>query len=499
MRYTKRHGTCAIHLGSARNKGLTVATLQGDRMLLLVDGNEANCRFVASMASRGGWRTLLAGECEQAVAALGTHDGLLVDAVLIDNMVAGVDIAPIISAMRDWRPSLPVIFLSEPARRGESLAALRAGATDFLDKPLTAERLHQALDLALSPRYPHELRPLSEKFTAPLAVEEIVGSTPAFRTALAIAAKAARARVPVLIEGEHGTGKALVAHAIHHAGLRARSAYITVDCGHHSDAMLAPLLMGHERGAFPGAFERRVGEIVKADGGTLVLDRIERLPLDAQAMLAEVLETGRVTPIGGHHSTQVDVRFIACASQPLRQRARDGLFREDLLARLSVAEVALPPLRERRVDISALARHLTARIGALPGMGNLSLAPSLLDAFASWNWPGNVRQLGDALIRAACSAQGPQLALEDFPGLAAERARAPEDIGISNAMPGDGIGVTLYRADGNLRPLQDIEADVIRLAIGHYRGRMSEVARRLGIGRSTLYRKLADLGIDTAA
>jgi DNA-binding NtrC family response regulator len=304
--------------------------------------------------------------------------------------------------------------------------------------------------------------------------------------------------VPVLIEGEPGTGKAVVAAAIHHAGLRPRAPLIQVDCGHHSDAMIGPLLFGHERGAFPGAFERRVGEIVKADGGTLILDRIERLPADSQAALAEVLASGRVQPIGGNVTHQVDVRFIACSSLSLRQRVRDGLFREDLLARIGIAEVALPPLRDRRVDIPSLARHFLARFHTL-GLPALSLSDELVTALASWRWPGNVRQLHDSLLRAACRAEGPQLSLEDFPGLSTERARAPEDSDRPAPMPGDGIGVTLYRADGNLRALQDIEADVIRLAIGHYRGRMSEVARRLGIGRSTLYRKLADLGIDTAA
>ena len=216
-------------------------------------------------------------------------------------------------------------------------------------------------------------------------------------------------------------------------------------------------------------------------------------------MLADMLESGRITPFGGTISQPVDVRLVSCASTSLKQRARDGLFREDLLARISVAEVTLPPLRDRRVDIGALSRHLLGRIASLPGMTSLSLSGDLADALAAWRWPGNVRQLQDALLRAACAADGPQLGLDDFPGLCAERAREPEDSRGGLSVAGEGIGVTLYRADGNLRALQDIEADVIRLAIGHYRGRMSEVARRLGIGRSTLYRKLADLGIDTAA
>ena len=468
-------------------------------MLLLVDGNDAQCRFVAALAAKGGWRMLCAPDAQQAIATLGTHDGLLIDAVLIDDRSVPRGLADTIARMREWRPQLPIIFLGDAHVRGGSLRAIADGATDFLDRPLTAERLMSALEQAIAPSFLSELRPLSEKFAAPLAVEEIIGSSPAFRTALAIAAKAARARVPLLIEGEAGTGKALLAAAVHNAGMRPRSPLVEVDCGHHSDTMLAPLLFGHERGAFAGAFDRRVGSIVAAHGGTLVLDRIERLPLDVQALLAETIATGRVRPLGASAQHEVDVRFVASASVSLRDRAREGLFREDLLARLSVIEVTLPPLRDRRADVPVLARHLLARIAMLPGMRSLSLSSAASEALSSYGWPGNVRQLHDTLLRAACAADSGQLDLADFPGVASEIARAPEAMRASPHSTGEGIGVTLYRADGNLRPLQDIEADVIRLAIGHYRGRMSEVARRLGIGRSTLYRKLADLGIDTAA
>ncbi len=474
-----------------------MATLQGDRMLLLVDGTDAHTRFVSSLATRAGWRLVVAKDGQRAIATLGTHEGLLVDAVLFDERTAGDDLQTTISSMRDWRPQLPVIFLGDPLNRRASLSALAAGATDFIERPLTAERLSQALDLAIAPGAVEELRPLTEKFAAPLAVEEIIGSSPAFRTALAIAAKAARARVPMLIEGEAGTGKALLAAAIHDAGGRPRAACLEIDCAQYGEAMLGPLLFGHEQGAFPGAFDRRTGLLVQASGGTLVIDAIERLPFDAQRDLVKALGSSHVLPLGGSGPVSFDTRIIVTTSASLRQRIADGQFREDLLAYLSVVEIQLPPLRERRSDIPALARHLLGRIAKLPGMGSASLTADTSDALTRHDWPGNVRQLHDALLRAATRAGDGQLTMDNFPGLRASREHGQIDI-FRHAAP-EGIGVTLYRGDGNLRPLADIEADVIRLAIGHYRGRMSEVARRLGIGRSTLYRKLADLGIDTAA
>ncbi len=476
-----------------------MATLQGDRMLLVVDSDVGHGRFVAALAARAGWRTMVVADVADAVASLGTHDGLLIDAVLLDGHSARASLANLIDTMHQWRPSLPIIYMGETGRRAGALHALRAGASDIIDRPLTAERLSVALDNAISPNFPAELRSLSEKFPAALPIEEIIGSTPAFRTALAIAAKIARARVAVHISGEAGSGKSLLAHAVHAAGNRGRAPFVEMDCAHFSQAMLGPQLFGHERGAFAGAFERRTGDIARADGGTLVIDRIERLPLDVQAALATFLENGIVTPVGGGAASHVDVRLIAMSEVDLAARAADGLFREDLLARIAIAEIRLPPLRERRADIAPLARHFAARIAAMPDMDSLTLSPDLVDALTAWRWSGNVRQLFDAILRAACTATGPQLRLSDFTGLQSERAREPDLLRHAAPMPGDGIGVTLYRPDGNLRPLEEIEADVIRLAIGHYRGRMSEVARRLGIGRSTLYRKLSDLGIDTAA
>jgi DNA-binding NtrC family response regulator len=305
--------------------------------------------------------------------------------------------------------------------------------------------------------------------------------------------------LPLLIVGEGGSGKETVARGIHAASPRARGPLLQIDCLAVAANIVDSELFGHVAGAFPGAFAERVGKLVEADGGTLLLDEIARLAPDTQAALDRVLATGEVRPVGCNGSHSVDVRLIATSSEPLPANFHPGL-----AERLGNTRVDVPPLRERSGDIPALARHLLARIAGQPGIRPLSIGDDALQVLMRYGWPGNVRQLGNVLFRAALQCNGAALTAEDFPHIALQSrftnrtgdvapdmTKTSEDKALSG-----GPSVTLFHGDGHLRPLEDIEADVIRLAINHYRGKMTEVARRLGIGRSTLYRKLAELGID---
>jgi DNA-binding NtrC family response regulator len=386
---------------------------------------------------------------------------------------------------------------------------MRAGAADFLVKPIAPDRLLAALNAATDRRQRNgELRPLSEKISKPLAFDEIVGSAPRFRAAMAVAAKAARARVSVLIEGESGSGKEVIAQAIHTSSPRGKKPMVTVNCGAIPANLVESVLFGHEKGAFTGAFDRHVGRFEDADGSTMFLDEVGELPLDTQVKLLRALETGEIQRIGGRSIQIVDVRIIAATNRRLIEEVAAGRFREDLYYRLNVVHVDIPPLRDRASDIPPLARHLLARIAEQPGMRYLSITDDGLSVLMRYGWPGNVRQLQNALFRAAVLCEGNALTADDFPQIAQESTmsrRASDYHGKAlNGAAGtsaltQGPGITLYDHDGNMRSLEEIEADVIRLAIGHYRGRMTEVARRLGIGRSTLYRKLGELGIGEVA
>ena len=469
-------------------------TPSGNRILMLIDDEPAQQRLVSAMAARSGWRTVIASDSEMALAMLGTRDGMSLDAVILDHAIPGGDADSLITEIRVRRPGLPILLLTAINSVSVAVAAMRAGANDYLVKPTAPERLIAALDAAINASAPGgELRPLTEKISSRLGFGEIVGSDPDFRAALAVAAKAARARVPVLIEGESGVGKEVVADAIHAASSREKKPFVTLNCAAIPSNLIESELFGHERGAFAGAFARQSGKLEQADGGTLFIDEASALPPEVQVRLLRVLQTGEVQAVGARGFREVDVRIIAASDRPLLDEVAAGRFREDLYYRLAVVQVGLPPLRERLRDVPSLARHLLTRIARQPGVRSLGITDDALDLLAGYEWPGNVRQLQNVLFRAAVLCDGDALTCADFPelaGLCDANLRAPGSAREA--------GITLYRADGHLRPLEDIEADVIRLAIGHYQGRMTEVSRRLAIGRSTLYRKLVELGIDAA-
>jgi DNA-binding NtrC family response regulator len=471
------------------------------RSLLLVDADPAERRMVSATASRVGWSVVSAACAETASGLLQGPHGREVRACLLTSWNA--ETGPgLIAAMRNVRPDLPVIVLADGGSIDQAVDAMRSGASDFLAKPVLAERLLEALSAHRDRRRASgELAPLSEKLAPDLALEELVGATPDFRTALAVAAKAARNRLPILITGEPGTGKETFARAIHAASLRARGPLVQVDCKAVAANIIDSTLCGHVAGAFPGAFSEKVGSIVQADGGTLLLDEVGELPAETQANLDRVLATGEVRPVGCNGSNSVDVRLIATASKALPEGFDAGL-----AERIAATSVTIPPLRDRASDIPALARHLLLRIAEHRGLRPLSIGNDALAVLMRYGWPGNVRQLAGVLFRAALQCEGTSLTADHFPHIAIQSRFSgrkndhfPDITKTSADAAMAGQQLTLYRPDGHLRSMEELEADIIRLAIGHYRGRMTEVARRLGIGRSTLYRKLGELGIDTAA
>lgn len=467
------------------------------RLLMLIDDEPAQSRLITALAAREGWRTLVVRDSETAIATLGTRQGMQLDAIILDQWVPGDDACELIAELKSRRPALPILMLTTSASPLLAVEAMRAGARDYLIKPVAPDRLMQALRAATTREAPRaELQPLTEKMPSAPDFDAMVGAAPTFRTALAVAAKAARSHAPVLIEGESGTGKEMLIRAMQAASPRAKAPFRLFNVGGIPGNSVESALFGHEKGAFPGAFDRHVGALQHADGGTLALDEIDRLPLSVQQRLLEAIQRGDVRPIGARHSFRVDVRLIVASNIPLKDMAADGEFLPDLLTAISGTVVQLPPLRERSGDIPALARHFLARIGEQPGLRALGITDGALALLAAYDWPGNVRQLQAALFRAAVFCDGDALTADDFPQLS---DLIGSDGAGHHAPLQEGVGVMLYTPDGNLRPLEEIEADVIRLAIGHYRGRMTEVARRLGIGRSTLYRKLNELGMGDAA
>ncbi len=466
------------------------------RLLMLIDDEPAQSRLITALAAREGWRVLVVHDAETAIATLGTRQGMQLSAIILDQWVPGDDACSLIEELKARRPAMPILMLTTSASPLLAVEAMRAGATDYLVKPVAPDRLMSALNSATKHEAPkHELQPLTEKMPAVLDFDAMIGTSQSFRAALANAAKAARGHGSVLIEGESGTGKEMLVRAMHSASTRSKSPLRLINVGGVPANSIESVLFGHEHNAFPGAFDRQIGALQHCDGGTLVLDEIDRLAAPLQEVLAEALTSGIVRPVGAKHGFRVDVRLLAASNLPLADLVESGHFGSDLFKAVSATRIVLPPLRERQGDISGLTRHFLARIGDQPGLRALSISDAALSLLSAYDWPGNVRQLQAVLFRAAVFCDNETLTVESFPQLSELLGECDTVLDPLH----EGVGVMLYTQDGNLRPLEEIEADVIRLAIGHYRGRMTEVARRLGIGRSTLYRKLGDLGIGDAA
>jgi len=332
------------------------------------------------------------------------------------------------------------------------------------------------------------------------------------RPVLRAAEKAAASTIPVLIGGESGVGKELIARAIHGSGARSAKPFVAVNCGAMPENLVESILFGHEKGAFTGATEKHTGKFVEADGGTLFLDEVGELPPAAQVKLLRALQGGEVEPVGGRKNVKVDVRIVSATNRDLIADVKTGHFREDLFYRLHVYPISIPPLRQRSEDIPELARHFLARLAAEEGKRVRAIEPGALALLTAYRWPGNVRQLENAIFRAVVLADGEQVGANEFPQIAAQvepGALAAQPVieaapAIAAAWPDAhehaaepvATALRLIDAQGEMRPLDEIEREAIRFAIAHYRGQMSEVARRLKIGRSTLYRKLESLGLE---
>ena len=322
------------------------------------------------------------------------------------------------------------------------------------------------------------------------------------RNVLKMAKRAASSAIPVLILGESGVGKELLARAIHGASERAGKPFVAVNCGAIPESLVESILFGHERGAFTGAVDRHQGKFQEANGGTLFLDEVGELPIDMQVKLLRALQEGEVDPVGSKRPVKVDVRILSATNRDLSTLVSEGRFREDLYYRLNVFPVEAPPLRERKEDIPALVSHFIQRFNAEEGKTLQGASAATLSLLQNSDWPGNVRQLENAIFRAVVLCDGAELQIEDFPQLAGARAAGvPEPTpspfeGSALQIESRKNGLPVYGADGHLRPFEAIEKDLIRLALETYDGRMTEIARRLGIGRSTLYRKLREYGFE---
>jgi DNA-binding NtrC family response regulator len=492
------------------------------RHVLIVDDDPVQRRLAEAAIAKGGYHPVCAEGGEAALEVLEGAAGGDISALVLDVMMPGMDGLELLSRLRQRGVDLPVIVQTGQGSIDIAVRAMRAGAFDFVVKPVAPERLAAAVANALkyaalkanagegeSVGGQDGPRPAARPAPAAASLAGLATGSAAMEGVVGLARKAAASDIPILIEGESGAGKEVIARAIQAMGRRAGKPFVTVNCGAIPDNLVESILFGHEKGSFTGASDRHVGKFVEADGGTLFLDEIGDLPLDVQVKLLRAVQEGEVDPVGARATVRVDIRLISATHRDLAGRVRDGLFREDLYYRLNVFPIHVPPLRARREDIGGLVRHFIARAGAASGGPRVrGVSRSALALLEAYDWPGNIRQLENAIFRAVVLAEGEVLTEAEFPqiaaaGMAQHRVESP--VAAEKAKPESPVRpvfsaeaglLRALDAGGEVRALAEVEGEMIRLAIDHYGGQMSEVARRLGIGRSTLYRKLKEMGVD---
>ena len=487
--------------------------------ILIADDDAVSRRLVENMVQKCGYETIVVDSGDAAIAMLTASDAPVIDALVLDLVMPGLDGMGVLAKIREAGLNIPVVVQTAHGGIDNVVSAMRAGAQDFVVKPVGMERLQVSLRNALNTSaLKGELQRIRHSREGRLTFADIITRSDAMTGVLRIAQKAANSTIPVLIEGESGVGKELFARAIHGSGERKSRPFVAVNCGAIPDNLVESILFGHEKGAFTGATERHTGKFVEASGGTLFLDEVSELPLAAQVKLLRALQEGAVEAVGGRKPVKVDVRIISATNRKLLDHVKNGQFREDLFYRLHVLPLTIPPLRTRREDIPHLLRHFLARFCAEENRTVTGISGDAMALLSQLEWPGNIRQLENAVYRAVVMSESDQLGPADFPQAAVQSPATPDahhgeplivdptfhptapamisgnEIPIA-PLPSTGTLAMLTRS-GEMRPLEEMENEIIRFAIAHYRGQMSEVARRLKIGRSTLYRKLDEVAAD---
>jgi len=512
--------------------------------ILIVDDDPVQRRILEGTIERFGFETVSAATGDEALAALSGPESDKIALVVLDLVMPDLDGMGTLDRLREDGRSVPVIVQTAHGGIDTVVGAIKAGAIDFFVKPVSPERLEISIRNALKVNaLEGEIARIKRRADGTLTFRDIVTRSAAMRRVIELGERAAASNIPIIIEGESGVGKEMIARAIQGSSARSGKPFVAVNCGAIPENLVESTLFGHEKGAFTGATEKRVGKFVEADGGTLFLDEVGELPPDVQVKLLRALQEGEVDPVGARRPVKTDFRLVSATNRSMIDLVQQGRFREDLYYRLNVFPILLPPLRERAEDIPLLAKHFMTRFAAEEGKRIEAVTPEAISLLRGHGWRGNVRQLENAVFRAVVLADGPVLDADHFPQvlqqaretgvadtqippIAAEPLETAEpDLDMAQELRTDRFAsgpvatphpamphpagawrlpgtareaVPILSEDGDVRPLEDIEADLIRFALDHYRGRMSEVARRLGIGRSTLYRRLKELELDAA-
>jgi DNA-binding NtrC family response regulator len=440
--------------------------------LVIIDDERSIRDACREVAQSLGFCAFVADSAEHAYRIIETHSA---DVVLLDLKLPGRDGLDALQEIKSRRPDAVVVVVTGYATVQSAVQAMKSGAYDYVTKPFSVEELKLLLErVAGHLKLKTENRMLREKVKSKHGFGGIIGRAPEMDKLYRIIAKAAQSSHPVLILGESGTGKELVARSIHFSGPFQDKPFIPVDCGSLVPTLIESELFGYVKGAFTGAQQSKEGLLAIAEGGTVFLDEIGELPVDLQAKLLRAIQEKEIRPVGSTKRSAINVRILAATNRDLEQAVAQGTFRRDLYFRLNVLSLRIPPLRERRQDIPLLVEHFLERLNRSTGQTH-SISDAAMKALLAYDWPGNVRQLENCLERACALSTGPNLQIADLPSSITETS-------------------THVTVAGNTKilPMAEVERQTILGAIQQLNGDKLLAARLLGIGKTTLYRKLKE-------
>ncbi len=448
-------------------------------VIFLVDDDDGSRDAMTRTLERVGYTLRAFPSAEEALERLAEGDA--VDAIVSDVRMPGMDGYEFLRAVRAEHPRLPFLLVTAYADVDAAVSALQEGADDYLTKPVKMQELRQRVQLQLERRVlSDENRRLRQRLEKSFGFEGIVGHSSGMERLLERARVAAPTRSTVLVVGESGTGKELVANALHQNSPRADGPFVAINCGAIPGEILESELFGHEKGAFTGAHQRRIGLIERASGGTLFLDEISELSPDLQVKLLRVLEERHIMRVGGASQIPVDFRLVAATNRDLEKWVEQGRFRQDLFFRLKVVTLEIPPLRERREDIPLFVQHFLELFNREFGRTVRGVHPAVLAALKRHGWPGNVRELRNVIESMVLFSRSEEIGLEDLPAEYRAQTPAPE---------------TVYQSTvWEPRPMADVEKELILRTVNYTDGHRARAAELLGIGLRTLQRKLKEYG-----
>lgn len=439
--------------------------------------------------------SLTAENGRKALDILDTHNAKHIQLVILDIKMPVMGGLETLKIIKEKHPAIAVIMLSGSKDIEDAILAIRLGAIDFINKPFESERMittvRNALKIGLLSK---EVKRLSNINNKTSGFEALIGANQGLKDVVAQGKKAAFTNIPVLLTGETGTGKEIFATALHGESERSGKPFIAVNCGAIPHQLAESVLFGHEKGAFTGASEKTIGKFREAQGGTIFLDEVGELPLDTQVKLLRALQQKEVEPAGATKPIPVDVRIISATNRNLEDEVIAGRFREDLYYRLNVIHIHMPPLRNRKDDITALALHFADRFSARENISTRTLSSALINKLTEQYWPGNVRELENSINRALAMGEDTTFDMEPIksPNITLSGMKA-----IQNNCPSQQIIkiIDIYETTGQLKTIDQIEAEAMIIALNIHEGNITQSAKSLGIAKSTFYKKMTLYGI----